>query len=596
VRPPRKESAKPRRRVRGGTGLPALCIALCTALAASLWAATGGDDVILRAMRDELARARTIHLANLEPPYFISYSLDDVDSYAVTATLGGIVSSRHDRFRFPDVEVRVGDYKFDNTNFAAGGFFSASRYDLRFPLENDYGALRRYFWLSTDSAYKGAVQAYSRKRAALKNVAVSDQLDDFAHAQPVERLLPPQRQKFEDEPRQALARSLSAIFTGFPLIRESSVEDVVSQSIHYQVNTEGTELRYPDRLEYVRVRARAQAPDGMLLHDAIVFHTHDLGHLPAEAEMRRGVTALAGNLSKLAEAPMGETYNGPVLFEGEAAAQLFAELLGRNLAPTRRPVGEGRGAFVTPSELEGRQGSRILPEFFTVVDDPTQTEYRGRPLFGHYEVDREGVVPQPLLLVEKGVLKNFLLTRQPVRGYEGSNGRALLPGPYGASTAGFGNLFVKAAETVPPAQLKKKLIEMCQNRGKPYGVVVRKLDYPSSASFQELRQMFGRGAQGAGQRGVPPVLVYRIYPDGREELIRGVRLGGLNTRSLKDIMAAGDDETIFDFLDNAAPLALMGAGGFVTEAAVIAPSVLIDDLELHKIDEELPKLPIVPAP
>ncbi len=572
---------------------------LCaTLLATAAWSANGDDDVILRAMRDELARARAIHVTNLEPPYFVSYALDDADSYTATATLGGIVTSRHERFRLPEVEVRVGDYKFDNTNFVGAGFFGGSHYDLsRFPLENDYSVLRRYFWLATDSAYKAAVETIARKRAALKNVAVTDQLNDFAHAEPVQRLQPPDRQKFDDESRQALARSLSAIFTGFPLIRDSSVEASLTQAIHYQVNTEGTELRFPDRLEYLRVRARAQCPDGMLLHDAVVFHTHELGRLPAEPEMRRVVTALAENLSKLAEAPMGDTYNGPILFEGTAGAQLFAEVLGRNLTLSRRPVGEGRGGFVAPSELEGRQGSRILPEFMTVVDDPTQTEYRGRPLLGHYEVDREGVLPQPLVLVDKGVLKNFLLTRQPVRGYEGSNGRALLPGAFGASSAAFGNLFVKATERTPSADLKKKLIEACQNRGKPYGILVRKLDFPSSASFQEVRQMLGRGGQGGGgQRLASPILVYRVYPDGREELIRGVRFGGLNVRSLKDIMAAGDDESVFEFLDNSAPMALMGAGGYVTEAAVVAPSVLIDDLELHKMDEELPKLPIVPAP
>ena len=581
-------------------GATAQCLPLALSLLLSgiLFAAGPDDDVILRAMRDELARSRTIHLTNLEPPYFVSYSLDDGESYSATATLGGLVSSRRDRFRLPEVEVRVGDYKFDNTNYAGGGF-GGSRYDLsRFPLENDYGVLRRYLWLATDSDYKAAVQAISRKRAALKNVAVTEQLNDFAHADPVERIASAQQPRLDEKPLEALARSLSAIFTGFSQLRDSSVEANATATVHYQVNTEGTELRYPDVLAYVRVRARAQAADGMVMHDAIVYHTHDPARLTAEPEMRRGVTHLAENLVKLAAAPMGDDYNGPILFEGVASAQLLAEVLGKNLALTRRPVGESmRGGYMPVSELEGRQGSRILPEFMTVVDDPGQSEWHGRPLIGHYEVDREGVLPKPLTLVEKGVLKSFLLTRQPVRGFEGSNGRALMPGAFGASTADFGNLFVKAAETVPLAELKKKLLEACANRGKPYGIVVRKLDFPSSATFGELRQMFGRGAQSGGSSRVgSPILVYRLYPDGHEELIRGVRFGGLNARSLKDIMAAGDDETVFEFLDNPMPLALMGGAGYVSEAAVIAPSILIDDLELHKLDEELPKLPIVPAP
>jgi predicted Zn-dependent protease len=566
--------------------------------ARTLTAAAPDDDVILRAMRDEIARSRSIHLNNLEPPYFISYALDDGEGFLATATLGGLVSTRLDGFRVPEVEVRVGDYKFDNTNYVGTGMFG-SRLDVsRFPLENDYGVLRRYLWLATDGAYKGAVEAIARKRAALQNMAVSEQLDDFARAEPVQHVVAATRSRIDEARWQGLAKSLSAVFAGFPKIKDSSVEVNAVQSIHYLVNTEGTELRYPDRLVYVRMRATAQADDGMSLHDAVVFHSHDFNRFAPEPELRKAAQSLAENLTRLAAAPVGDTYNGPMLFEGAASAQLLAEVLGKNLALPRRPVSErGRGGYFQPSELEGRQGSRIMPEFMTVVDDPTQTEWRGNPLFGTFEVDREGVLPKPITLVEKGVLKSFLLTRQPVRGFPASNGRAMLPGAYGASTATVSNLFVKAEETTTVSDLRKKLMEMCQNRGKPYGILVRKLDFPSSASFQELRQLISRGGQSGGvPRVSTPVLAYRIYPDGREELLRGVRFGGLNARSLKDITAAGNDDTVFDFMDNTAPFALMGAGGYSSEACVVAPSILIDDLELHKVDEELPKLPIVPAP
>ena len=156
---------------------------------------------------------------------------------------------------------------------------------------------------------------------------------------------------------------------------------------------------------------------------------------------------MAQNLVALAKAPKGEDYNGPVLFEGKAGPQIFAEVLGQNLALTRRPAsGGGRGGGFEPSEFDGRLGARVLPDSFEVVDDPTQKEWRGRPLFGSYDVDREGVAAKPLHLVEKGVLKGFLLTRQPVKGFEGSNGRARLPGSYGASTAAISNLFVSSSD------------------------------------------------------------------------------------------------------------------------------------------------------
>jgi hypothetical protein len=292
---------------------------------------------------------------------------------------------------------------------------------------------------------------------------------------------------------------------------------------------------------------------------------------------------------------MGEDYSGPVLFEGISAAQLFAEILGRNLALSRRPVTEpGRPGMFPYSELDGRQGARILPEWMDVVDDPAQKEWRGRPLFGSYDVDLEAVVPRPVAVVEKGVLRNFLLTRQPVRGYNGSNGRARLPGSFGANTAAISNLFVRARETVSVPALRKKLLEICQIRNKPYGIVVRKMDFPSSASYEEIRRLLA--GQSSGRPVSMPVLVYRVYPDGREELVRGLRFRGLNARSFKDVLAAGDDEHVFDFLNNMAPFALMGAGGYVAETTVVAPSVLIDDLELHPTEDEQPKLPIVPPP
>ena len=217
--------------------------------------------------------------------------------------------------------------------------------------------------------------------------------------------------------------------------------------------------------------------------------------------MDRGVAALAENVVALARAPKGEDYNGPVLFEGAAGAQIFAEVLGRNLALTRRPRRAGAAAASAGSELEGRIGARVLPESFDVVDDPTQKEWRGRPLFGSYDVDREGVPAKPLHLVEKGVLKGYLLTRQPVRGFEGSNGRARLPGGVRRQLARTSATCSSARRRpCPPADLKKKLIELIQARGKPYGIMVRKMDFPSSASLDEVRRVLqaaaGRGASG----------------------------------------------------------------------------------------------------
>jgi hypothetical protein len=574
-------------------------IAAAAAVALVSAQSPAASDPVLQAMRDEIQRARTLSIPGLEePPYFIQYVLDQEESFDVSASLGGLVTRRHDHFRSPDVRVRVGSYKFDNTNFAGGGRGSGgSRYDIeRFPTEDVYPILRRYFWLETDSAYKSAVEAISRKRAALRNITQTEQLDDLAAAPPVHHLTEIPKLTIDEDAWANRVRALSAIFQNYPDLKTSGVDVQSSAGGAYIANSEGAEVRTAETVTILRAAASAQAPDGMTVRDSVAFLALDPSHMPSDAEMARGVNTLAEHVLALAKAPKGEDYSGPILFEGEAGPQVFAEVLGRNLTLTRRPVSEGgRGGAIPPGEFDGRIGSRILPDSITVVDDPTQKEWRGRPLFGTYEVDREGVAAQPLTLIEKGVLKNYLLTRQPVKGYSASNGRARLPGSFGAASPSLSNLFVSSSETTPVADLKKKLIELCQARNKPYGIVVRKMDFPSSATLDEARRIIA-ASQGSTHPVSPPLLAYKVFPDGREELARGLRFRGFAGKSLKDIVAVGDDKVMLEYMENGAPFALLGGGGFTAEVSVIAPSLIVDDLELHPIEEEMPKLPIVPPP
>jgi len=224
-----------------------------------------------------------------------------------------------------------------------------------------------------------------------------------------------------------------------------------------------------------------------------------------------------------------------------------------------------------------------MPEMFDVVDDPTLN------LFGHTEVDDEGVIPHPMTMVEKGVLKDFYRTRTPVRGYNDSNGHSLM----GGSTAPT-NLIITAHETSSISDLKKKMIDLCEQRGLKYAIIVKKMDFPSTAVGEEMRRLMGNG--GGGRPVAMPLYVYRLFLDGHEEQIRGVRLRAVNVRSLKDILAAGDDKNRLDYLENGVPFAEVGGGGYTAAVTVEAPSLLIDDLELTKMEDELPKLPVVSSP
>lgn len=547
-----------------------LAIAMLAAVSA-LWGA--GADSVYDAMQAELKRSMTLSLKQLEKPYFISYSVDDGKTWSATAAHGGLLSAHAGKFRSPAVQVRVGDYSFDNTNGGGGRGRGGASYDLAgFPLDDDPLVIRQYLWLETDSAYKGAVQAIAQKRASQGSVNVADQLPDFAAAKPFKLIQDRPPLTFDDKTWNDRVRRISALLDQFTNLRDSVVTYTAADGIHRYINSEGTEVRLVQSEGTVQIAASVQAPDGMIMRDAASFYRADATKMPTEDDLAKAARNVAEQLTKLAAAPMGDTYSGPILFEGVASAQLMAELLGRNLHMTRPATGRGgaggRGGRGGPggrggaaTELEGRRGSRIMPDMFNVVDDPTL------PMYGHTEVDNEGVPSKPVSLVERGVLKDFLRTRLPMQGFTESNGRALL-GNSPAPT----NLIITTTEKSPIADLRKHVIDLCRQRSLPFGIIVRKLDFPP--------------VNGGGQGGLAaPLYVYRLYVDGHEEMIRGVRLRNVDARSLKDILLAGDDSATLDYDE-----------GGSADVSVVAPSVLMDDLELEKVGDTLPKLPIAPSP
>jgi TldD protein len=556
-------------------------------------------DLLLKAMKDEIKRVtELVRLrVSLDPPYYTEYRVEDTLSHSITAELGALVEESDSAFRIPSVQIRVGTPAFDNTDHVFSGAYSGNRYDPgRLPLDNNYLAFREVFWLAADRAYKAAEDSIARKRSSLKNMSQTDVLPDFSPAPVAHLILPIDRKPFAAAPWKSELIRLSALFDGYPKVFSSAVEMLSSQSINYVVTSEGTELRTPEDLAYIRVAGRGLASDGTRVRDAQFFQAFRADGLPAEDVLTREIKAVGEHINELSQAPSGEAYDGPVLFEASAAAQLFGQLLGDNLKVTRKPVTDpGRPSRYSPSELENKLGSRVLPDWMDVVDDPTQTEYHGHTLLGHYLYDMEGVAPQPLTLVEKGVLKNFLLTRTPVfKEYPGSNGRARMTGSYGTRSPGFGNLFIRASQTTPAAGMKQKLMDLCKQNNKPYGILIRKLDYPSTASIEELEKVMQ--AAGGSHPVVPPLLAYKVYPDGREELVRGLVFQGVSVRSFKDIVAASDENSVFDLIDSNAPFALVGAGSFITTSSVIAPSLLFEELELEPVQQETPKPPIVPPP
>jgi TldD protein len=577
-----------------------LAIAACLGGVVFLgWSQNPDDDPILRAMHDELDRSRQLRIVGGgdDIPYFISYQVTDADLFQVKASMGAVIFEERTRARQPDIQVRVGSYDFDHTGHIYSGIYTGSQFDRSWPLDDNYPNLRDALWLATDHAYKAALESMARKRAALNGAnAPAEKLADFSQVEPVKSISKASRKKIDEAGWAARTVKLSAIFNSYPEVLASSVAFQDIEGITYVMNNEGTTLRYPDGVAVLDASVDGQAPDGMILRDFAGIPRTDVDLLPSEGQLSARFTALAQEMQALVKAPVGEGFSGPTLFEPQAAAQLLAQLIGENVVLPRKPLAEpGRAVNFQPSEFETKLGSRILPEFFNIVDDPTQTAWNGQPLAGHDTFDLEGVPDRPVTLVEKGVLKGFLTTRQPVKGSQGSNGHARLSGSYGARAAAISNLMVSVTESTPLADLKKKLIDTVKERGKPYGMLVRKLDYPYGGGIAGLRALLS-GASGSSRQVSPPLLVYRVYPDGREELVRGLRFRGVSARALRDILGASKETALFEFVNNSYPMAMVGAAGYMAPTAVVAPGLLFDEIEFERPQEQLPKPPLVPAP
>ena len=588
------------RSVRVGTWL--VCLVLCAGLAAA--EQPGADrqsDVLLRAMEDELARSvDTLTLEELERPYFVEYAVVDTESTVLEATFGAPVRRDQSRMRSLRVDVRVGSHELDNSEFLGmRSFMSMSAFPRNLVQEDDYDALRHDLWLATDAAYKAALEQLAQKRAFIQNRVQEEQVPDFSAEAPTVLVEPAAEGAFDESTWQETVRTLSNVFREHPAIDESSVTFRIERSTKYLVNSDGSMVRQPASLVVLYARAATQASDGMRLKHFVPFYARAIDDLPPEAEMEVAVRSMAEELTTLAAAPVLDDYIGPVLVSGQASAELFAQVLAPHLSGHRPPLLENQAmAAMTPSsELANRLNRRVLPPSFTVVDDPTQEAFAEESLIGSYAVDDQGVPAQPVTLIEDGVLRTFLMSRRPREDIPQSNGHGRAGG-FGPTTAQPGNLFVRAEEERSAEELKNELIAMAEDEGLEYGLLVSVLDSPgiTGTDPSSLSNIFLMMQQGQSQSQLTsPILAYKVYvEDGREELVRGLSVHNVSVRSLRDIVASGDDHHVnnrffrsgggmLGAVSRFMPPGLGGPGGQGIPAAVVAPSVLFEELEIKRV-------------
>ncbi len=569
------------------------------------------DDVLFRAMRDELERStRKLQLEKLDKPYFIAHKIVDSDNRTAEATFGALTAQNEHRLRLVSVEVRVGSYMRDSTNFfsfrmgPSGVARQFAEGGINTPLDNDYDEIRRQLWIATDSAYKQALDDYAKKKAVLENRNRTDVAADMSQEKPVKNseVIVADAVKLTD--MTELARSLSELFRSTPAIDNSTVRFSWSHSTTRYVNTEGTEYFRVTPQVSLTVAADGQAGDGMPLADSESWYGQLMRDLPSGDVIRERVKAMQTRIARLKDAVTIDRYTGPVLFEGQAAAELLAQTLIPAFIGLPRLVVDNEqfaGAFgADQGGMRDKIGSRILPSFLNITDDATVKDYMGTPLLGFYQVDEDGVTARTNKVIERGVFKQLLVSRALVGGAgTNSTGNRRSAGTMPS------NIFVNSTQTATPAELKAKLIAAAKERNSDFGIVIRRIANPTAPKPSGQGRMISITIGGSGGTGMsgytiePVVESYKIYADGREELIRNLQVAGMSIGNFRDILAAGDKNIAYTgAYHNNRRNPFMGGPMFAGPQliSIVTPSLLFEEVTLQHPIGEAPKLPFTKHP
>ena len=538
------------------------------------------ESILLDSMRKELDRSMSkLKTAGEAPLYFLSYAVYDTESLTLQSDYGGSYNQEsNDHKRQLDIDLRVGDPKVDNTHKLRSSGFSFDFSDLPgglqpFPIEDDAAAIRTSLWLRTDNAYKQAQNKY-RKVKTNRNVKVEedDTSDDFSLETPHQ-----ENGKFSDFSVDKSAwdtrlKRLSTLFKQFPEVQDSNITFTASRTKRYLVNSEGTNIQ-DEQLQYrIMSTVTTTASDGMKiwLYDGIEALSPD--ELPNDEALEKMVRKLSQDLTTLKTAPRAEPYAGPAILKNKAAGVFFHEIFGHRIEGHRQK-----------DETEGRTfakkvGQPIMPDFISVSDDPTRQRFGNKPLNGYYKFDDEGVPAEKVSLVDKGILKGFLMSRSPVKDFNKSNGHGRCS-PGHEPVARQGNLIIDSSKRVPYEKLRAMLIEEVKKQGKPYGLVFDEIAGGFTMTQTFMPQSFK----------LLPLRVWRVYTDGRpDELLRGVDLVGTPLASLERIMCAAEDDDTFN--------GTCGAESGWVPVSATAPSLLVGTIEVELQSKDQDKPPLLPAP
>ncbi len=541
------------------------------------------SDVLVQALQDEMQRTLSELKAEDEDSgeiYFVSYRVFDTEYVSNNYELGARVSTRRGGDRILQVDLRIGSYDVDQTNFAGGRGASNFMYQSSIPLDDDYDEIRRVAWRLTDAAFKNRINVYAQKQTALANQSTTEEREpDFTREEPYKYKSEKAVTDASFDAVAAVGKELSALFLDTPDIYSSGVSTTATNRRILFVNSEGTLSDVEQQQCEILTTAMTQNDNGQELRDFRAHYAIDCSMIPDIETMKGDVQAMMSSLQTMRLASeLEDVYFGPIMFEGQAAAQFWKSYLVAKLAANRLPM------TANPGQLRGgrnsfldRIGARVVSADVDVINDPTMTEYQDRLLIGSYPVDLEGIPAQRTLLIEGGRLQTMLTTRTPVDDFRKSTGSQRVVGRFGGTAGLPGNILIEPKAGLADEEMKDELWQLLDDFNVDFGVVVRQISSPLAIT--------------GNARGLANVMeAYKVYPDGREEMLAPVELLDITDRTLRDIVAVSSKLTHFD------TTYFNRTGTGTVPVSIVAPSFIIEELGVRKVQGSGTLPPLVPHP
>ncbi len=579
------------------------------------------ESIYLKAMQQEVLRGMEgLVLDQMLTPSFISYHLVDANTLYIQSVLGGIVVSRSQRMIPFSNRILVMRDGVSNENLVSSdNLYRFPRFAPRIPLTDNTDAVRRALWLETDRNYKSAVRAYETKVAAIRQQNLSEEeraLTDFLPHAKEHVTIPYRSMEFDKQELERMAMAASGVFADYASIVASQVDVLVFDGEVYYHNSEGTIARYPFQIAALIVKAATQIQSGEVINEYLTYFAKDISDFPKKSELTAEVRKIAEHLQTLSlTEPITEVYVGPVLFEGQAVAEVFSQVFFRGrdqLAARRTPIvtsQEYASSSLGENSLETRIGNRIISRDLSVIARPRLEDYLGIRLVGSFGFDAEGVVPpDSIVLIEDGILRTLLSARVPTPQVSASNGHARLSLEAGGVTTvtapGVVQLLADPENAEPVIDLREKLLQTAREEGLEYAYIVRKMTSP----FVNFSNIAGGSLLVSDITGfilqtnrLNPIKIYRVYvEDGREELVSLTEIKGFDVRSFRRILGAAQEQMVYNtMLNPGGPFStLFGFELAGLPVTFITPEALLfEEIELVRETQRLVKtLPPVASP